>query len=539
MSADVDASLLAGADKRLLATPYGFAKVFLGLPVYDGEERPALSRCIVDGQEQYQIEERPTWQRDVFDAMDATGARVSLRTANGSGKTSTIVAGLILWHLAVFPRGLVISTAGVDRQVRAQLWPNLQRFAGRCKWLKFSESSLTIENTLNGSRYVGFTTDRPERAEGWHGYDAEAAVAAGRIASLVEAQVGPLMIVVDEAKGVPRGIFEAFDRCTYQRLLYCSSPGLSDGDFYLSQTSKDAKFTRFIIGAKNCPHADHGKNAEIIKKRGADHPMVRSAIFAEFQSNEGNFILTAADLEKCINQPPPERAGATRAFADFAHGGDENVLAICRGNRVRIVDAWRESDSMAAAARFIFLFKREGLSPEEITGDNGGLGAVVIDYLSKLGWAINRANNGGAMDGNGEYQVPSAVKSYANYGSETWGAGAEAIRRRDFILENLDEETKAQLIGRKYSVNSRGQIMVESKEDMRKRGVDSPDRADALLGAMRVPSCINAKAVNFIGKTASDAAREALSEWARAKGGYVSSPEDGRDMDFLPGTFAG
>ena len=57
-------------------------------------------------------------------------------------------------------------------------------------------------------------------------------------------------------------------------------------------------------------------------------------------------------------------------------------------------------------------------------------------------------------------------------------------RVRDSLQQGLslpnDEELAGQLSAPKYEFDSAGRIVIEKKEDMKKRGVDSPDRADAL-----------------------------------------------------------
>ena len=44
-----------------------------------------------------------------------------------------------------------------------------------------------------------------------------------------------------------------------------------------------------------------------------------------------------------------------------------------------------------------------------------------------------------------------------------------------------DKDLAGQLSGMRYTFNSLGQIVMESKEEMRRRGVPSPDKADALM----------------------------------------------------------
>ena len=522
-----DARPMTARERKILVGPYGFAKYFLNLPLYDGAQAcpPEPRRCVLDnGTVAYVVDEKTDWQKRTLDALDPAGARVSLRTANGSGKTSTILVAAILWHMAVFPNSLVISTAGVDRQVRAQLWPNLRKHAAKLKGWVFHDSSLTIE-APNGSRYMGFTTDKPERAEGWHGKDAEADAAA-RIRSLAEAHTGPLFIIVDEAKGVPQGIFEAIDRCTFQRLLYCSSPGASDGEFYRSQTSAGYAMTRFVVTAAMCPHADHKKNAETIRKRGLDHPLVRSAIFAEFMTNDQGYVLTQANLDRIMTAPPPFNNGRDKsAFCDFAAGGDENVFADRKGNKAKIVKAWRDTNTMSTVAEFIRLFLANGYTTAtayQIGGDADGLGKPIVDRMAELGWHITPCRNG---------EVADATVDYYNWGTETWIEGAEQIKRGEVIIEGLehDEELKAQLTGRKQSVieggSKAGGMRVESKKEMRERGVSSPDRADALLACLRKPK--STAPVQAMGSGNAATAEDLYSD--------DDGSDDGRDYGFLEG----
>ena len=56
----------------------------------------------------------------------------------------------------------------------------------------------------------------------------------------------------------------------------------------------------------------------------------------------------------------------------------------------------------------------------------------------------------------------------------------ERFESGDIDIED-DEELISQLSNIKYKINSRGQIQIESKDDMKKRGLPSPDRADALM----------------------------------------------------------
>lgn len=450
--------------KRYLTSPRGFVKHILKLPLYDDPNRQQVGTCSRGDSHYYDIFRGDTQAR-VLAAIEPEGSRVSVKTCNGAGKTSTIVAGSILWHLAMFPHSLVVSTAGVHRQVKDQLWPALEMHAHKFEGWNFKRGNLEIV-APNGSRYLGFVTDDAGKAEGYHGnknplYD-------------LKHDKGPLMIIIDEAKSVPDGIFGAVDRCTYQRLLYTSSCGFPEGEFYRSHTVNAGLFKTFSIDAGECPHLDHDKNAEVILKRGVDHPLVLSTIFARFMANADGAIVPLEVLEACLRNDTAKQGYGRAAFCDFAAGGDENVLAVAEGNEAKLVKCWREKNTMAAVGQFIVEFRKLGLAPNEIYGDNDGLGKPMVDALHEAGWPINRESNG--REAHDSY-------SYFNRGAEIWYEGAESIRKCEVILPD-DEELKAQLTGRKGKPNSKGKLQVESKDEMKRAGRASPDRADAILGAM-------------------------------------------------------
>ena len=110
---------------------------------------------------------------------------------------------------------------------------------------------------------------------------------------------------------------------------------------------------------------------------------------------EDGAVIPLAFVEGCLASPPAfAEHGEVQAFCDFAAGGDENVMAVRRGNRVGIVAAWREKDTMHAVGRFIRLFQEHGLHAWQISADEGGLGVVMCDALHEAGWPVRRVNNG-------------------------------------------------------------------------------------------------------------------------------------------------
>ena len=352
-----------------------------------------------------------------------------------------------------------------SRQLDEQVWPALESHRGKFPALNFTERR--IESPQSGI-IIGFTTDDPNRAEGWH-------------SKITEEIDSPVIIICDEAKSIQEGIFKAFAvRCTFNGLLYISSTGEMSGEFYRSQLP-NSSFKRYRITIDEpglSPFLDYARIKELRAEYPPDDPFLRSTLYAEFMSFDGAFgaFTSLAAIQKCLENPPQPASGDTIAFCDFAGGGAENVLAVRRGNKVEILRAWREVNEMVAVGEFIVLFREHGLRPEEIWGDNCGAGKPMIARFHELGWPINRLN------GNAK-----ALREwdFADRNAEVWEMGGREIARGKCILPR-DEKLFDQLVQRKRSANSAGKLVAESKEEMAKRGLKSPDRADAVMGVLAI-----------------------------------------------------
>jgi phage terminase large subunit len=422
--------------------PYGdvvsFAEEALGLTLYD-------------------------WQAQAADVVDAGSERTRIKVAlvapNGSGKTERIVALSTLNWLARYPAGRVIVTTADAKQLDSQLMPALRAHSPKFPAWEFLNRSI---RTTEGGFVLAFTTDEPRRAEGHHAREAS-----------------PVLIIVDEAKSVEQGIFEALDRCTYTVLLLISSPGLKAGRFYDAFTKYRADYVCFEVGLKDCPHVSEERIRDVETTYGQEHPLTRSTLYGEFMDYDEAtaFLVDYQRLRHLIDNPPhPRLVNEAVAFCDFAGGSAENVIAIRRGNKLERLIAWHERDSVAAVGRFIMEFRKYGLKAVQIWGDNGGGGQMMIDMLASLGWSINRFNFG-------EPAIRDDV--YTSRGAEIWYGFGLLVNRSEMVLPD-DATLTSQLTTRKATFDSRARMGVEAKDDMRKRGLASPDRADAVCGVFGI-----------------------------------------------------
>jgi hypothetical protein len=407
-------------------------------------------------------------QAAVLKDLYQPGSRVLFRCGNEVGKTSHVATAMILYHCEILG-GLAVSTAGVRRQVEKQLVPSLKSYSHLYPGWRFNDDGIMVKGV---PRYVGFTAADQGTFQGFHNLD------------------GPLLIILDESAAIKDDILlAAEERCNPTRLLIMGSPLDPRGLFYKYATELAKFYKQHKLLQTECTkEKGYWLEQETIDRKlakwGPEHPIVLSSVFAEFALSVQGGLLSLREWDNCLENPPQARGEGRHAFLDFAAGGAENVLAVARGNKVWIELASREKNTMAAVgeilARLNRLTREIGLRPEEVEGDACGLGIVMIQALEEAGWPILRFYGGAA---------PLCNSEYANRNAEVWTEGTIGIRKGDWILPR-DEELKGQIVSRKTSRGGTGRLagklIIESKEDMAKRGLPSPDRADAVLGAMGV-----------------------------------------------------
>jgi hypothetical protein len=423
---------------RLLMNPANFAEIVLGMKLYPK-------------------------QREALEAIAKSGSRVSLAAANGTGKTARVVNAAVLWHAYTFPAGKIKATSGSWPQVEDQMWPAIQQYKKlfpQWKWLETPYFNSYDEQGREGF-FRGFSTNDPGKAEGDHGDGDEA----------------PLLYIVDEAKSIPvwlRGVIEG--RVRPDRLLLTSSHGFSEGWFYESQTLHKDLYHCVTMTADDCPHISR-EEIEAVKVKWAGNPSFANSILGYgFMPMTEDAVINAIALEELLAQPPQRNySGEVHGFCDFAwsNEGDENVLALRRGNVVTIEARFNCDKLHGICDRFGAEFRRLGLDGAQISGDEGSGGKLIMDELDRRGYRLNRINNGSAA---------ADDEHYANVAAEMWFEGSKQITLKSVVLPNT-RDLHGQLLSRKRDANNQGKLAVERKIDMKGRGLPSPDLADACVPA--------------------------------------------------------
>ncbi len=154
------------------------------------------------------------------------------------------------------------------------------------------------------------------------------------------------------------------------------------------------------------------------------------------------------------------------------YGDDESVVAVRAGGVGRIRAIAKKSDLMAVTGTVSAAILDER-PLDAINVDADGMGGGVVDRLRELKHQVYEFHGGGRPNDNERFRNLKA-EAY-------WGFRDRLVAGNVSIPDDL--ELKAQLTSCTYRVTSSGQIEITPKEEMKKKGIKSPDRAEALIYA--------------------------------------------------------
>jgi len=412
------------------------------------------------------------WQRTVLerirDGMTPYDAVMeAVASGHGVGK-SCLVAWIILWAIstATDTRGVV--TANTEVQLKTKTWAELAKwhrlFIGRDLFKLEATSLASIDPERNKTWRVDiipWSERNPEAFAGLHN------------------QGRRVFMIYDEASSIPDVIWETSegfltDENTERLWLVFGNPTRSSGRF--RSAFDDNRWHTTQVDAREVSFTNKNQIQQWADAYGDDSDFFRvrvKGVFPRVGASEfipSYLVEQARSAEAISNRFDPLILGCD--IARF--GDDETVIAIRKGRDARSIPAvrLRGLDTMAVAARIVELataFRADG-----VFIDGGGVGGGVVDRCRQLRLDVFDVQFGSKPT---NVDLLARNEKYANRRAEMWGAlrawlPTGAIADDDILAD--------QLVGPTYGFNQRDEIQLERKEDMKKRGVTSPDWADAL-----------------------------------------------------------
>lgn len=465
MSDSIEAELLADL-ARLSSDPLGF--VLWAFPW--GEPDSELA----DRDGPYE------WQKDILRSIGSglisleEAIRIAVASGHGIGK-SALVSWIILWGISTMEDTKGVVTANTETQLKTKTWAEL----GKWYRLFIAKQFFILTATAIYSRdpehertwridMVPWTEKKPESFAGLHN--------AGR----------RIILIFDEASAIGDVIWEVSEGAltdkNTQIIWPCfGNPTSNKGRFKKCFTEYQHRWNTRQIDSRDVPGTNLVQIAAWEKDYGEDSDFFRVRVRGLFPNAASIQLIAESTVESARTIQPLASISDPLIFGlDVARFGDNESVLVrrCgRDARTRPALRWRGLSVDVLADKVASLIAAE--SPDAVFVDEGGVGGGVVDCIRRLGFECIGVNFGGKPG-----EMPNGT-NVANKSAEMWVKTDQWMKSGGAIEDS--EELSAQLLSRGYSFNKKQQMQLDSKEDMRARGEDSPDWADGLVLTFAYP----------------------------------------------------
>jgi len=400
------------------------------------------------------------------------GARVAVRSGHGVGKSTTL-AWIIIWFLCTHDDARVPATAPTGHQLSDILWNELRKWIDKLhpwykQFLRVTDDKVTVEG---GTSFAVARTSRketPEALQGFHGRN--------------------MLFVIDEASGVPEQVFEVAQGALSTkgaRTVMAANPTQLSGFFHDAFYRDRERWTRLVFSSEDSPLVSKEYVDYMAQTYGRDSDIFKVRVLGEFPSTSISQLispeLVEAAMKKSYRIEQYQHMPKCLA-ADVSYFGDDACALYLRQGLVA-QEIWRGYNiNTYDYATLIARFWRE-MHADACFIDITGWGAGVYDTLQAMNFKPMPVVFGGRADN---------PERFMNKRIEIWWRMKEWLESGGQLPDMRD--LSDDLCVPEYYYTPSGKMALERKEDIKKRGFPSPDRADAL--AMTFAYAVQSKAMS-------------------------------------------
>lgn len=415
-----------------------------------------------------------TWQTETLQAIQKHVAnaetrfqplQIAVASGHGIGK-SALIAMIMEWAMATCEDCKVTCTAGTGKQLQTKTVPEVQkwfRLAINKHWWDINAESIKVKDPAHAALWrTDFITWNAKASEPFAG---------------LHNQGKRIIIIFDEASSIDDIIWEVTegaltDEETEIIWIAFGNPTRNTGEFYKAITGANRWVKRQIDS-----RTVEGTNKELldaqIREWGEDSDRARVRIRGEFPRGGSTQFISGELVSEARKRVAVGYESMPKILAvDVARFGDDRSI-ICKrqGRKAEFIGKFYGIDTQVLGGKVQEAIDSE--HPDAVVIDGDGIGGAIYDFLKARGYDRKTT----LVEFHGGH-TPSDVNKYLNKRAEVWGD------MRDWLVggDIPDEpEIDTDLTGPDYGYHpSKGCLVLESKDDMKSRGVDSPDLGDAL-----------------------------------------------------------
>lgn len=392
---------------------------------------------------------------------------------------SGLVAWLVLWALCTYPDTRGVVTANTETQLRTKTFAEVAKWYNVClfkDWFTCSAMSIYSKQPGHDKTWridaIPWSETNPEAFAGLHNAGART------------------LVIFDEASAISNVIWEVTegaltDKDTEKFWLCFGNPTRNTGRFFDCFNRFRHRWVHRHIDTRNAVMSDKVQIQKWIDDYGEDSDFVKVRVRGVFPSSSNMQFISRDVVDTAAQRESEPQSIITTVCilgVDVARFGDDRSVIFCRvgmdarswkHREYRGLDGWQLG---AKVAEFYNDLVSAGARRVVINIDAGGVGSSPLDWLRKNGYEVNGINFG---------ESPSRKDLYANKRAEIWARGREWLKAGGQI-ENSDDLI-TDLTGVEFDYTPKNLLLLEKKEDMKKRGLSSPDLADALMLTLAIP----------------------------------------------------
>lgn len=418
------------------------------------------------------------WQREtLIDIGNAVASRkfdgrtpvdpiqIAVASGHGIGK-SALTAWLTLWIMSTRPQSKGVITANTGDQLRTKTMSELAKWRKRCitgHWFEMNAMSITHKQHPETWR-ADAQTCREENAEAFAGLHC--------------ADSTPWYLF-DEASAIPEKIWEVAEggKTDGEPMHFAfGNPTRNSGSFRECFGRQRHRWITRQIDSRTAKMTNKAQIQKWIDDYGEDSDFVRVRVRGLFPRAGDMQFIPSESVAEAMKRGPGRYLGddALICGIDVSRGGDDDsMIQFRRGRDAKSEKVYRISgeksrDSMKLVSLVTTVLDRH--KPDVTFLDETGLGGPIADRLRQLGYNVIGVNFGGSADDAGKFR---------NKAAEMWWRMREWLMRDEGAIPD-NARLEQELTTREYSHNDKDQLVLERKEDMKKRGLSSPDWGDAL-----------------------------------------------------------
>lgn len=448
---------LAEDISRFYSDPYGYVKYAFPW----GQPGTALEDY--DGPDDWQRAQQMR-VKETIEANPLANVQEAIASGHGVGKSAE-VAWLVLWAMSTRPHLAGWVTANTLTQLKGKTWRELAVWHKRAinhHWFEWTATRFYEKNNPEtwGIDAIPWTEHNSEAFAGLHAEH--------------------VLMIMDEASGIADIIWEVAEGAmTTPRAMWFvfGNPTRNTGKFRECFGKNAHRWNHSRVDSRYCKMTNKEKLQEWLDDYGEDSDFFRVRVRGEFPHTAANQLIGDRVVAAARSNNMPEHEYIympCHVGVDVARfGDDETVISVRQGRKHVSMKTYRGLDNMqvgAEAARIFREYQSEGRPMGAIFVDGIGLGAGVVDYLTSLNYPVIDVHVG----------KPAEEKDlFYNKRVEMWWRLKEWLEAGADIID--DPDLAEQLTAIEYEMMPRTeQLKLESKDDLKSRGLASPDRAESI-----------------------------------------------------------